>query len=288
MYKILKNELIGQNIYELDVLAPLVVDKCLPGQFIIVMAYNTSERIPLTIYDCDKETGILKMIYQTVGASTLELTEVKEELFSVVGPLGNPSDLVTNIGAWKGKSILFVAGGVGIAPVYPQIKYLHEHGVDVDCLYGVKSASYLILEDEIKSVSNNFYIATDDGSKGYHGLVTDCLKTLDKKYDKCVAIGPVIMMKYVSMLTKELDIPTTVSMNPIMVDGTGMCGACRLLVDGKVKFACVDGPEFDGHKVDFDAAIKRMNIYKTFEGRKYLEKQEGITHHGNCGNCGDK
>ena len=251
-------------------------------------AYNTSERIPLTIYDYDKETGILKMIYQTVGASTLELTEVKKELFSVVGPLGNPSDLVTNIDECSGKSLLFVAGGVGIAPVYPQVKYLHEHGVDVDCLYGVKSASYLILEDEIESICNNFYIATDDGSKGYHGLVTDCLKTLDKKYDKCVAIGPVIMMKYVSMLTEELDIPTTVSMNPIMVDGTGMCGACRLLVDGKVKFACVDGPEFDGHKVDFDAAIKRMNIYKTFEGRKYLEKQEGITHHGNCGNCGDK
>ncbi len=288
MYKILKNEQIGENIYELDVYAPLVVSKCLPGQFVIVMAYETSERIPLTIYDYDKEAGILKMVYQVVGASTLELVDLDCELFSVVGPLGNPSELVMNIDEWKGKTVIFVAGGVGIAPVYPQIKYLKEHNVNVDCVYGVKNEKYLILEEKIKNICDNFYIATDDGSKGYHGMVTDCLKSLDKHYDKCVAIGPVIMMKYVSMLTKDLKISTIVSMNPIMVDGTGMCGACRLIVDGMVKFACVDGPEFDGHKVDFDAALKRMNIYKTFEGRKYLERCEGSTHHGNCGNCGDK
>lgn len=288
MYKVVKNELIGEGIYELDVLADMVVDKCLPGQFVIVMAYEKSERIPLTIYDYDKNEGILKMIYQVVGASTLELVSVKDELFSVVGPLGNPSDLIMNIDEWKNKHVVFVAGGVGIAPVYPQIKFLKEKGVNVDCIYGVKNEKYLILEDEMKELCDNFFIATDDGSKGFHGMVTDCLKSLDKHYDKCVAIGPVIMMKFVSLLTKEMGISTTVSMNPIMVDGTGMCGACRLMVDGSVKFACVDGPEFDGHKVDFDAAIKRMNIYKTFEGRKYLEMQEGNTHHGNCGNCGDK
>lgn len=288
MYKVLKNELIGENIYELDVYAPLVVNKCLPGQFVIVMAYETSERIPLTIYDYDRDLGILKMIYQVVGASTWELVDLDCELFSVVGPLGNPSELVMNIDEWKNKNIIFVAGGVGIAPVYPQIKYLKEHNVNVDCIYGVKNAKYLILEEKIKNMCDNFYIATDDGSKGYHGMVTDCLKSLDNHYDKCVAIGPVIMMKYVSMLTRDMKIPTIVSMNPIMVDGTGMCGACRLIVDGEVKFACVDGPEFDGHKVDFDAAIKRMRIYKTFEGKKYLERCEGDTHHGNCGNCGDK
>lgn len=288
MYKVLKNELIGEDIYELDVLAPLVVNKCLPGQFVIVMAYESSERIPLTIYDYDSSTGILKMIYQVVGASTLELIDAKEELFSVVGPLGNPSELIMNIDEWKEKNILFVAGGVGVAPVYPQVKYLKEKGVSVDCIYGVKSENYLILEEEMKELCDNFYITTDDGSKGLHGNVTDCLKDLNKNYDKCVAIGPVIMMKFVSLLTKEMGISTIVSMNPIMVDGTGMCGACRLIVDGEIKFACVDGPEFDGNKVDFDAAIKRMNIYKSAEGRKYLEKREGSTHHGNCGNCGDE
>lgn len=288
MYKVLKNELIKENIYELDIEAPLVVNKCLPGQFVIVMALESSERIPLTIYDYNREKGILKIIYQVVGASTLELTEVKKELFSVTGPLGNPSELIINIDKLKDMSVIFIAGGVGISAVYPHIKYLHEHNVDIDCIYGAKSSNYLILEDEIKKMCNNLYIATDDGSKGFKGLVTDCLKSLDKHYDKCLAIGPVTMMKYVSLVTKDLNIPTVVSMNPIMIDGTGMCGSCRLMIDEKVKFACVDGPEFDGHKVDFDSAIKRMNLYKTFEGRKYLEKQEGRTHHGNCGNCGGK
>lgn len=287
MYKITKNELLSENIYQIDVVAPLVVEKCLPGQFAIVMALDSSERIPLTIYDYDKDNGILKMIYQVVGASTLELTKVKEELFSVVGPLGNPSELIMNIDKIKKNKIIFIAGGVGIAPVYPQVKFLHEKQIKVDVIYGAKGANYLILEDEINKVCDNLYIATDDGSKGYKGLVTDLFKSLDKTYDTCVAIGPVIMMKFVSLMTKEMNIPTIVSMNPIMVDGTGMCGACRLLVDGDVKFACVDGPEFDGHKVDFDAAIKRMNIYKTFEGRKYLEQKEGKSHHGGCGKCGD-
>jgi len=287
MYRVRKNECIGKDVYLLEVEAPLVVKKCLPGQFVIVMAYESSERIPLTIYDYDRENGILSLIYQVIGASTMELTEVTDSLFSVAGPLGNPSILMENDDILD-KKILFVAGGVGIAPVYPQAKYLTSRGVDVDIIYGARTKDIIVIEEETKKVCNNLYITTDDGSYGNQGNVTDMMKKLDKKYDYCVAIGPVIMMKFVALYTKELGIKTIVSMNPIMVDGTGMCGACRLLVDGKVKFACVDGPEFDGHKVDFDNALKRMSIYKTEEGRKKLMMEEGSTHHGGCGNCGDK
>ena len=287
MYRVRKNECIGKDVYLLEVEAPLVVKKCLPGQFVIVMAYEPSERIPLTIYDYDRETGILSLIYQVIGASTMELTEVTDSLFSVAGPLGNPSILMENDDILD-KKILFVAGGVGIAPVYPQAKYLTSRGVDVDIIYGARTKDIIVIEEETKKVCNNLYITTDDGSYGNQGNVMDMMKKLDKKYDYCVAIGPVIMMKFVALYTKELGIKTIVSMNPIMVDGTGMCGACRLLVDGKVKFACVDGPEFDGHKVDFDNALKRMSIYKTEEGRKKLMMEEGSTHHGGCGNCGDK
>ena len=287
MYRVRKNECIGKDVYLLEVEAPLVVKKCLPGQFVIVMAYESSERIPLTIYDYDRENGILSLIYQVIGASTMELTEVTDSLFSVAGPLGNPSELMENDDILD-KKILFVAGGVGIAPVYPQAKDLTSRGVDVDIIYGARTKDIIVIEEETKKVCNNLYITTDDGSYGNQGNVTDMMKKLDKKYDYCVAIGPVIMMKFVALYTKELGIKTIVSMNPIMVDGTGMCGACRLLVDGKVKFACVDGPEFDGHKVDFDNALKRMSIYKTEEGRKKLMMEEGSTHHGGCGNCGDK
>lgn len=287
MYRVRKNECIGKDVYLLEVEAPLVVKKCLPGQFVIVMSYESSERIPLTIYDYDRETGILSLIYQVIGASTMELTRVTEKLFSVAGPLGNPSILMENDNILD-KKILFVAGGVGIAPVYPQAKYLTSRGVDVDIIYGARTKDIIVIEEEVKKVCNNLYITTDDGSYGNQGNVTDMMKKLDKKYDYCVAIGPVIMMKFVSLYTKELGIKTIVSMNPIMVDGTGMCGACRLLVDGEVKFACVDGPEFDGHKVDFDNSLKRMSIYKTEEGRKKLMMEEGSTHHGGCGNCGDK
>lgn len=285
MYKILKNELIGHNIYLLEVEAPLVVRNCLPGQFVIVMALENSERIPLTIYDYNRDTNVLKMVYQVVGASTDELTHMNEELFSVVGPLGNPSEIVLHADDFKGKDILLVGGGVGIAPVLPQAKFLKEHGVNVDIIYGVKTSNLVILEDEIRSVDSNAIITTDDGSYGMKGLVTDAIKLKGKKYEHCIVIGPLVMMKAVTLLTKELNIPTTVSMNPIMVDGTGMCGACRLSVDGKVKFACVDGPEFDGFKVDFDAALKRMKIYQTEEGRMRLKLEEGDTHHGGCGNC---
>ncbi len=287
MYKILKNEPIGEKIYLLEVEAPLVVKNCLPGQFVIVMANEDSERIPLTIYDYNRETSILSMIYQVVGSSTLELTKKKESLFSVAGPLGKPSEVVTNIEEYKGKKIVMIGGGVGIAPVYPQAKYFKNHGLSVDIIYGAKNKDLLIILEELKSVCDHLVVVTDDGSNGKQGLVTDALKEYHD-YDLCIVMGSTIMMKFVCNLTKELNIKTIASMNPIMVDGTGMCGACRLLVGNEVKFACVDGPEFDGHLVDFDAAIKRMNLYKEEEGRRYLKDLEGDTHSGGCGICGDK
>jgi len=209
-----------------------------------------------------------------------------------VGPLGNPSEFVhEDIESLKNKKMLFVAGGVGTAPVYPQVKWLHEHGIDADVIVGAKTKDLVILEEEMKAVAGNLYVTTDDGSYGRKGMVTEVIKSLvneeGKKYDVCVAIGPMIMMKFVCLLTKELEIPTIVSLNPIMVDGTGMCGACRVTVGGKVKFACVDGPEFDGHAINFDEAMKRQQMYKTEEGRAILKLREGDTHHGGCGNCND-
>ena len=189
----------------------------------------------------------------------------------------------------KKKNILFVAGGLGTAPVYPQVKWLHEQGVDADVIVGAKTKDLIIMEDEMKAVAGNLYITTDDGSYGRSGMVTKVIDDLyaeGKQYDVCITIGPMIMMKFVCLLTKKFNLKTIVSMNPIMVDGTGMCGACRLTVGDQVKFACVDGPEFDGHLVNFDEAMKRQQIYKTAEGRKYLAIKEGDTHHGGCGNCG--
>ena len=207
-----------------------------------------------------------------------------------VGPLGCPSEFVhESLEELKKKSILFVAGGVGTAPVYPQVKWLKEKGIEADVIVGAKTKDLLILEKEMSEVAGNLYVTTDDGSYGRSGMVTQTIKDLveeGKHYDVCVAIGPMIMMKFVCKMTEELGIPTVVSLNPIMVDGTGMCGACRVTVDGKVKFACVDGPEFDGHKVDFDQAMKRQQMYKTAEGRAVLKEKEGSTHHGGCGNCG--
>ncbi len=207
-----------------------------------------------------------------------------------VGPLGRPSELCEEeIASLKQKRILFVAGGVGTAPVYPQVKWLKEQGVAADVIVGAKTKDILIMEEEMKAVAGNLYITTDDGSYGRSGMVTKVIQDLvdeGKQYDVCIAIGPMIMMKFVCRLTKELNLPTVVSLNPIMVDGTGMCGACRVLVGGEVKFACVDGPEFDGHLVDFDNAMKRQQQYKTEEGRAMLRLQEGDTHHGGCGNCG--
>ena len=291
MYKIVKAKELVTNIYLMDVEAPRVAHSCQPGQFVIVRMDAEGERIPLTICDYDREKNTVTIVFQAVGAGTELMSHLKEGDFfhDFVGPLGCASELVNeDIEELKKKKILFVAGGVGAAPVYPQVKWLHEHGVDADVIVGSKTQSMLILEEEMKAAAGNLYITTDDGSYGRSGMVTQVIKDLvteGKKYDLCVAIGPMIMMKFVCLLTKELQIPTIVSLNPIMVDGTGMCGACRVTVGGKVKFACVDGPEFDGHLVDFDEAMTRQQIYKTAEGRAYLKVKEGDTHHGGCGNC---
>lgn len=293
MYTIKKAEMLTDNIYLMDVEAPRVAKSCLPGQFIIAKIDKVGERVPLTICDYDREAGIITIVFQTVGASTYRMAKMKagDAFMDFVGPLGVPSEFTKeNIEDLKKKKILFVAGGVGTAPVYPQVKWLKENGVDVDVIVGAKTHDLLILEKEMEAVAGNLYITTDDGSYARKGMVTEVIKDLVQnqgiKYDVCVAIGPMIMMKFVCLLTKELEIPTIVSMNPIMVDGTGMCGACRLTVDGKVKFACVDGPEFDGHLVNFDEAMKRQQLYKTQEGRAFLKEKEGDTHHGGCGNCG--
>jgi len=274
MYKILKNEAISSNSYLLEIECPIVIKNAIPGQFVIVMGKEDSERIPLTIYDFEKEKGLLSLIYQVVGASTLELTTLKDKVFAVAGPLGNPNIICKNPEKYKDKKIVYVAGGVGIAPVYPQVKYLKSKGFKIDVIYGARTKDLLLIRDKIEEVAENVYYATDDGSFGTKGFVTDILKEHINNYDICVAIGPVIMMKNVSELTKIYNIKTIVSMNPIMVDGTGMCGACRCEIDGKPKFACIDGPEFDGHKVNFDLALKRMNIYKD-EEKKLMEKMIG-------------
>ena len=292
MYKILEAKELAANIFEMVVSAERVAKSCQPGQFIIVRTSEDSERIPLTICDYDREAGTITIVFQIVGAGTQMMAQMKagDAFHDFVGPLGRPSEMITDpIEEVKKRKYLFVAGGVGTAPVYPQVKWLHEQGIDADVIVGAKTKDLILLEEEMKLVAGNLYITTDDGSYGRSGLVTKVIEDLvaeGKHYDVCVAIGPMIMMKFACLTTKKFEIPTIVSMNPIMVDGTGMCGACRLTVGGEVKFACVDGPEFDGHLVDFDQAMKRQQIYKTQEGRAYLAAKEGATHHGGCGQCG--
>jgi len=294
MFKIIKAKQLNEVIYLMEVEAPRVASHCLPGQFVIVRTDEDSERIPLTICDYDREKGTITIVFQTVGAGTQIMSALKEgdSFADFVGPLGCPSEFCKEpIDELKKKNIVFIAGGVGTAPVYPQVKWLKERGVDADVIVGAKTKDILILEEEMRAVAgDHLYITTDDGSYCHSGMVTTMLEDLvkeGKKYDVCVAIGPMIMMKFVCKLTKELNIPTIVSLNPIMVDGTGMCGACRVTVGDEVKFACVDGPEFDGHKVNFDEAMRRQTMYKTAEGRAYLKAKEGDTHHGGCGNCGN-
>lgn len=293
MYKIVKAEELTTNIYRMDVEAPRVAKSCQPGQFVIVRTDEDAERIPLTICDYDRNAGTVTIVFQTVGGATQFMSTLKagDAFHDFVGPLGCPSELVNEApDALAKKKVLFVAGGVGTAPVYPQAKWLHEHGAPADVIVGAKTKDLLILEKEMEAVAGNLYITTDDGSYGRSGMVTQTIKDLVaewKRYDVCIAIGPMIMMKFVCQLTKELGIPTIVSLNPIMVDGTGMCGACRVTVGGAVKFACVDGPEFDGHLVDFDQAMKRQQLYKTQEGRALLREKEGGTHHGGCGHCSE-
>ncbi len=293
MYPIVRKETLADNIILMDIKAPRVANECLPGQFIIAKTDEVGERIPLTICDYDREKETVTIVVQTIGAGTERMMALNEgdALEDFVGPLGCPSELCEeeDIEETRKKKIVFIAGGLGTAPVYPQVKWLHEHGIDADVIMGSRTKDLLFYMDEMKAVAGNVYVCTDDGTYGFHGNGCQQLQALideGKHYDVCVAIGPMIMMKFVTILTKKLEIPTVVSMNPIMVDGTGMCGACRLMVGGEVKFACVDGPEFDGHLVDFDQAMKRQQQYKTEEGRAKLAYEEGATHHGGCGHCG--
>ncbi len=293
MYPILETKKLTANIYWMEVKAERIAKSCMPGQFVIVRTDADSERIPLTICDYNREKGTITIVFQPVGASTYLMTSLKagDAFHDVAGPLGCPSELTKETKeALAAKKILFVAGGVGTAPVYPQVKWLHEQGVAADVIVGAKTKDLLILEEEMKAVAGNLYVTTDDGSYGRSGMVTKTIQDLveqeGKHCDLCVAIGPMIMMKFVCKTTEALNIPTIVSLNPIMVDGTGMCGACRVTVGGEVKFACVDGPEFDGHLVNFDEAMQRQQIYKTQEGRAYLAAKEKDTHHGGCGQCG--
>ena len=259
MYKILKKEKIGFNMVLMDVLAVEVAKKCLPGQFIVLRIDENGERIPLTIADFNREKGIITIIIQAVGYTSRKLCNMNKGDYFIdfIGPLGKATK-IENYG-----TVLCVGGGAGIAPIYPIAKALKEKGNKVVSIIGAKSKKYLIWEDMMKNVSNELYIMTDDGSYGEKGLVTDAIKKILNlnKINKIWAIGPVIMMKFVCILTKKYNIETIVSMNPIMVDGTGMCGACRVKVGNNIKFACVDGPEFDGHKIDWELALQRMNIY---------------------------
>lgn len=289
MYKIIEKRKLAPQIFLMDIEAPRVAKSAKPGQFVIIKMDEKGERIPLTISDYDTERGTVTIVVQTIGCSTKEMEhyEVNDSFLDFVGPLGQASELMSeSVEELKNKKIVFIAGGLGTAPVYPQVKWLSEQGVKADVIIGAKAKEYVIMEEEMKKVAGTVYPCTDDGSYGYKGLVTNKLKELvqneGKKYDLVVAIGPMIMMKFVCKLTEELGISTIVSMNPIMVDGTGMCGACRLTVDGETKFACVDGPEFDGHKVNFDEAMRRQTMYKSQES----SKNEGIK--SGCGLGGAK
>ena len=264
MYKITKKRILNPSVMLMDIYAPPVAKKAEPGQFIILRIDDDGERIPLTVADFDREEGTVTIIFQIVGASTTLLSHKNEGdyISDFVGPLGKATETDGL------KKVAIVGGGVGCAIAYPVAKKLHKLGCEVHSVVGFRNKDIIILEDEFNNVSDKLIVMTDDGSNGNRGLVTEALENLIKdgnEYDEVIAIGPVIMMKFVSMLTKKYNIKTVVSMNPIMIDGTGMCGGCRLTVGGETKFACVDGPEFDGHLVDFDSAMKRSSMYKTFE-----------------------
>ena len=296
MFKILEKRYLNDSVYLMKIEAPRVANKAKPGQFIILRTDEEGERIPLTIADYNKEDKSVTIVVQGLGASTLELGKYNEGdyIHDFLGPLGRESDFIyEDLEELKKERILFVAGGVGSAPVYPQVKWFKEHGLDVDVIIGARTKELIILEDDMKKVAKNVYVSTDDGTYGFNGRVTDLLKDLvdnqGKKYDQAIVIGPMIMMKFMCQLTKELNIPTIVSLNTIMIDGTGMCGGCRVSVGNETKFACVDGPEFDGHLVDFDQAMRRQSMYKTQEGRAMLKLEEGDSHHhSNCGCGGNK
>lgn len=271
MFKILEKKVLAQSIKQFLIDAPLVAKKAQPGQFIILRLKEDGERVPLTIADFDREKGTVTIIFQEVGKTTEELGRLEEgdEILDFVGPLGSPAEFNNP------KRVLGIGGGLGVAPLYPKLKMLHENGVEVVSIIGARSKDLLIMEDEVKSVSDEMYVCTDDGSKGRHGFVTVVLEELlekGEKFDEIIIIGPPVLMKIGCDITKPYEIPTMVSLNPIMVDGTGMCGGCRVTVGGETKFACVDGPAFDGHKVDFDELIKRLQMYKD-------EEKVAIEHH---------
>ena len=281
MFRILTREMLTPNICKMEVEAPRIAKAALPGQFLIVRPNEKGERIPLTISDYNIEKGTVTIVTQLIGASSAAIIATQEgEFFNdVVGPLGNPSAFVgMSDEELKGKKYIFIAGGVGTAPVYPQAKWLHEKGVAVDVIIGAKTKDLLIYKEELGSVCDNLYLCTDDGSEGFKGLVTALLEKLvtedGKEYSQAVSIGPMIMMKFCTLTCRKLGIPEDVSLNMLMVDGTGMCGACRVTVAGKVKFACMDGPEFNGYDVDFDEAMRRLGQYKAEEAveREKIQK----------------
>lgn len=268
MYRITEKEFLNPTVAKITVEAPLVAKKIEPGQFIILMVDENGERVPFTVADFDREKGTVTVIFQIVGATTMKLAEKRAGDFiaQFAGPLGRPTEF------GEVKRVAVVGGGLGCAIAYPQAKHLFGKGAEVDIIAGFKNRDLVILEEEMKAVSHNLYITTDDGSYGEKGLVTDKLRSLAEreKYDLVIAIGPVIMMKFVEKVAREFDMPIIVSLNPIMIDGTGMCGCCRVIVDGKVRFACVDGPDFDGHQVDFDSLMSRNRAYVEAE-RKAVE-----------------
>ena len=270
MFRIVKKEPLNPTVVLFEIEAPMIAKKAEPGQFIILRVDENGERIPLTIHDYDREKGTVSIIVQIIGATTFKLNQLNEGdcLHDFVGPLGKATETEGK------KKVAVVGGGVGCAIAYPVLKKFHECGAEVHAVVGFKNKDLVILEDKFRAASSVMKLVTDDGSYGEKGLVTDALKSLidaGNEYDEIFAIGPAIMMKFVSMTTKPYGIPTTVSMSPIMIDGTGMCGGCRLSVGGEMKFACVDGPDFDGHKVDWDLAVKRNQMYREFEMHKHEE-----------------
>ncbi len=279
MFEIIQKSMLTPTICKMVVSAPRLAGAAMPGQFLIVRADEKGERIPLTISDYDRKEGTVTIVTQIIGASTKKICsmETGERFADVVGPLGNASDFIARTPEQLADTrVVFIAGGVGTAPVYPQAKLLHAHGVPVDVIVGAKTRDLLIYREEMAAVCDNLFICTDDGSEGFHGMVTGMLEKLyaeGRKYTNAVAIGPMIMMKFATLTCRKLSLPVIVSLNTLMVDGTGMCGACRVSVGGKTRFACVDGPEFDGYEVDFDEAMRRQGQYKT-------EEKEALENYG--------
>ena len=291
MFEIVERRELAENIYLTRVKAPRIAHSAQPGQFVIVRADKVGERTPLTIADYDENEGTVTLVTQALGVSTHKIVAKGkgEYLADVAGPLGRPSDFVKEpIEELRKRKFIFVGGGVGAAPVYPQVKWLTERGVEVDVIVGAKTKELLIYAEEMRKVATNLYIATDDGSEGFHGLVTTLLEKLvteeGKQYDVCVAIGPMIMMKFVTLTAKKFDLPCIVSLNALMVDGTGMCGACRVTIAGETKFTCVDGPEFNAYDVDFDEAMRRQGMYRTQEQRAIaIQREREAGHKCNIG-----